>query len=51
MALGVEADVAGNHGGEVRVQSQEGRGSTFVLRIPLARTAEPAPDPTEEQLR
>ncbi len=34
LGLAIVRHVAGNHGGEVRVQSQEGRGSTFTLRLP-----------------
>lgn len=34
LGLAIVRHVAGNHGGEVRVQSQEGSGSTFTLRIP-----------------
>jgi two-component system, OmpR family, sensor histidine kinase SenX3 len=34
LGLSIVRHVAGNHGGEVRVQSQEGRGSTFTLRLP-----------------
>ncbi len=34
LGLAIVRHVAVNHGGEVRVQSQEGRGSTFTLRLP-----------------
>ncbi len=34
LGLAIVRHVATNHGGEVRVQSQEGRGSTFTLTIP-----------------
>jgi two-component system sensor histidine kinase SenX3 len=34
LGLAIVRHVAGNHGGEVRVQSHEGRGSTFTLRLP-----------------
>ena len=37
LGLAIVRHVATNHGGEVLVSSQEGEGSTFVLRIPLAR--------------
>ena len=33
---GFDAVVASNHGGSVSVWSEEGLGSTFTLRIPLA---------------
>lgn len=36
LGLAIVRHVATNHGGEVQVSSQEGEGSTFVLRIPLA---------------
>jgi two-component system sensor histidine kinase SenX3 len=36
LGLSIVRHVATNHGGEVLVSSQEGEGSTFVLRIPLA---------------
>lgn len=35
LGLSIVRHVATNHGGEVLVSSQEGEGSTFVLRIPL----------------
>jgi len=34
LGLSIVRHVAGNHGGEVLVESQEGIGSTFVLRLP-----------------
>jgi two-component system sensor histidine kinase SenX3 len=45
LGLAIVRHVAGNHGGEVRVQSQEGRGSTFTLRLPAGPgpVAVPAP--------
>jgi len=36
LGLSIVRHVATNHGGEVLVSSQEGEGSTFVLRVPLA---------------
>ncbi len=36
LGLAIVRHVATNHGGDVQVSSQEGEGSTFVLRIPLA---------------
>ncbi len=35
LGLSIVRHVAGNHGGEVLVESQEGMGSTFVLRLPV----------------
>ncbi len=34
VGLTIASRVAATHGGEVKVDSQEGRGSTFVLRVP-----------------
>jgi two-component system sensor histidine kinase SenX3 len=34
LGLSIVRHVAGNHGGEVRVESREGEGSTFTLRLP-----------------
>lgn len=39
LGLSIVRHVATNHGGEVLVSSQEGEGSTFVLRLPLAHVA------------
>ena len=36
LGLAIVRHVAANHGGEVTVQSREGEGSTFTLRIPRA---------------
>lgn len=52
LGLAIVRHVATNHGGEVLVSSQEGEGSTFVLRLPASlvvtanRTAHA--EPTEE---
>jgi len=35
LGLSIVRHVASNHGGEVLVSSQEGEGSTFVLRLPI----------------
>jgi two-component system sensor histidine kinase SenX3 len=37
LGLSIVKHVAGNHGGDVRVSSREGAGSTFTLRLPLLR--------------
>lgn len=39
LGLAIARHVAGNHGGEVTVRSQEGRGSTFTLKLPGAAAA------------
>jgi two-component system sensor histidine kinase SenX3 len=41
LGLAIVRHVAANHGGEVRVTSQEGEGSTFTLRIPERHTTTP----------
>jgi two-component system sensor histidine kinase SenX3 len=53
LGLSIVKHVARNHGGEVRVWSVEGSGSTFTLRLPLLTTASPSePDqaPSEERI-
>lgn len=45
LGLSIVRHVANQHGGEVVVTSTEGEGSTFTLRLPLARpTSEAGPD-------
>jgi two-component system sensor histidine kinase SenX3 len=39
LGLSIVRHVAANHGGDVRVSSIEGEGSTFVLRVPANRRA------------
>jgi two-component system sensor histidine kinase SenX3 len=48
LGLAIVKHVASNHGGSVSVWSEEGLGSTFTLRIPLAQPA-PAPAPSLEK--
>ncbi len=49
LGLAIVRHVVGSHGGAVRVESEEGRGSTFVVRLPAGpplaapARAEPAP--------
>jgi signal transduction histidine kinase len=42
LGLAIVKHVASNHGGSVSVWSEEGLGSTFTLRIPLAPEQQPA---------
>jgi two-component system sensor histidine kinase SenX3 len=44
LGLSIVRHVATNHGGDVLVSSQEGEGSTFVLRIPTAKVPERSND-------
>ncbi len=47
LGLAIVKHICANHGGEVTVWSQEGRGSTFTMRLPAA--ASPAdPDPAAD---
>ncbi|WP_337059840.1 sensor histidine kinase [Kineococcus sp. G2] len=50
LGLSIVKHVAGKHGGEVRVWSVEGEGSTFTLRLPEAPAATPAADEPPEAL-
>lgn len=45
LGLSIVKHVIQNHGGDVRVWSQQGRGSTFTIRLP--RVAQPAPTPVK----
>ncbi|MEX5717536.1 sensor histidine kinase [Geodermatophilus maliterrae] len=47
LGLAIVKHVASNHGGSVTVWSEEGLGSTFTLRIPLAAETPPDPDSPE----
>jgi two-component system, OmpR family, sensor histidine kinase SenX3 len=38
LGLAIVRHVANNHAGEVRVESREGAGSTFTLRLPVGKT-------------
>lgn len=46
LGLAIVKHVASNHGGSVTVWSEEGLGSTFTLRIPLAAAPPGTPAPT-----
>jgi two-component system sensor histidine kinase SenX3 len=48
LGLAIVKHVASNHGGSVTVWSEEGVGSTFTLRIPLAAGGVPDPDTATE---
>jgi two-component system sensor histidine kinase SenX3 len=54
LGLSIVRHVAGNHGGEVSVESREGEGSTFRLRLPNAARGTPGRrlrnDPQRPQL-
>jgi two-component system sensor histidine kinase SenX3 len=41
LGLAIVRHVANNHGGDVLVSSQEGEGSTFVLRLPASLVVDP----------
>jgi len=45
LGLAIVRHVVGTHGGEVRVESEEGEGSTFVLRLPAGPSPAAAPAP------
>lgn len=45
LGLSIVKHVAANHGGDVRVWSKVGRGSTFTLRLPEAGGLDDQPDP------
>jgi two-component system, OmpR family, sensor histidine kinase SenX3 len=49
LGLAIVKHVAANHGGEVKLWSRPGIGSTFTLRIPAYEVPEPAPEPRQEK--
>ena len=54
LGLSIVKHICANHGGDVNVRSDGGRGSTFTIRLPAApaqggMSASPAPDPQEFQ--
>jgi two-component system sensor histidine kinase SenX3 len=51
LGLAIVKHVASNHGGSVTVWSEEGLGSTFTLRIPLAATPPVATAPEQMEKR
>ncbi|HEY1570834.1 MAG TPA: ATP-binding protein [Pseudonocardiaceae bacterium] len=49
LGLAIVKHVAANHGGEVRLWSKPGTGSTFTIRLPVSRLrTEPATIPTQD---
>ncbi len=44
LGLAIVKHISSNHGGEVSVWSQEGRGSTFTMTLPAAAADRPRPD-------
>ena len=55
LGLSVSYGIARRHGGEVTIRSQEGRGTTIVVQLPLPAVGEaeppPPPAPTRRPLR
>jgi two-component system sensor histidine kinase SenX3 len=47
LGLSIVRHVAVNHSGSVRVESREGEGSTFTLRLPARNLTAPAPAPAD----
>ena len=47
LGLSIVKHVAADHGGDVQVWSQPGRGSTFTLRLPVAVGQPPAAEPED----
>jgi two-component system NtrC family sensor kinase len=39
LGLAISLDIINRHGGELSVESEAGRGTTFTIRLPLARTS------------
>jgi two-component system sensor histidine kinase SenX3 len=47
LGLSIVKHVAADHGGDVRIWSEPGKGSTFTLRIPAADLPQSAPAPSD----
>jgi CheY-like chemotaxis protein/anti-sigma regulatory factor (Ser/Thr protein kinase) len=45
LGLAMAYGIVTRHGGQITVESQEGRGTEFTIRLPAARRAPPAPAP------
>jgi PAS domain S-box-containing protein len=45
LGLSVSYSIIKRHGGEIRVESEVGRGASFTLRLPVGPPAEPEPPP------
>ncbi len=41
LGLSISADIVRKHGGEICVQSETGRGTTFTVRLPVATPLRP----------
>jgi two-component system sensor histidine kinase SenX3 len=50
LGLAIVRHVAQAHGGDVKVESREGEGSTFTLSLPIYVHNAPRPAPTLEEL-
>ena len=50
LGLAIVRHVASNHRGEVRVESREGVGSTFTLRLPAHPPEAPLPLPAAVEI-
>ncbi|TWP38878.1 sensor histidine kinase [Leekyejoonella antrihumi] len=50
LGLAIVKHICANHGGEVSVRSEEGHGSTFIVRLPLARPSGGASSPTTRKV-